>query len=57
VPDLRALHDRLARDLAGVPGGAALLAETDELVDAIDTLGESFGLFGDVVPGQEGRLD
>jgi hypothetical protein len=59
---LRELHERLDSVLVAVPGGTALAAETDELVDAIDTLRDGFGLF-DTVPeqgrdaGSDARLD
>lgn len=44
LPPLRRLHAEAARRLEARPDLAPLLAECDELVDAVDTLAESVGL-------------
>ena len=44
IPPLRALHTRFADGPDGPRAGAIMLAELDELVDAVNTLGGLLGM-------------
>lgn len=43
LPPLRELHSTLARQVSGRPDAALIVVETDELVDAADTIGALLG--------------